>query len=100
MLVERWSAGEHAAEIARTRAAPVYGPAEPGPFAGGRSITDLDLPKEVSIIFDPLGKISPLIYLAGVGLAFVHTGLAGLFYAVAALMWLIPDRRVAKVAPR
>ena len=40
------------------------------------------------------GKISPFIYLAGMVLAFVSTAASGLLYLGAALMWLIPDRRV------
>ena len=43
---------------------------------------------------DLKAKISPLMYLAGVGLAYVDTWLAGLLYAGVALMWLIPDPRV------
>jgi len=44
---------------------------------------------------DLKGKLSPLLYLLGVGLAFVHVLLADALYAAVALMWLIPDRRVA-----
>jgi uncharacterized membrane protein len=43
---------------------------------------------------DLKGKLSPFLYLAGVGLAYVDTRLSGLLYAGAALIWLIPDRRV------
>lgn len=43
---------------------------------------------------DLKGKISPLLYLAGIGLAFVAAGLAEAMYALVALLWLIPDRRV------
>jgi len=43
---------------------------------------------------DLKGKLSPLLYLLGVGLAFVHVLLADALYAAVALMWLIPDRRV------
>ena len=45
---------------------------------------------------DLKGKISPLVYLAGVGLAFVDTRLADVAYLAVALMWLIPDRRVER----
>jgi uncharacterized membrane protein len=45
---------------------------------------------------DLKGKLSPLLYLAGIGLAFVSTSAAGLIYAAVALMWLIPDRRVER----
>ena len=43
---------------------------------------------------DIKGKISPVIYSAGIALAFVNTTAAGLLYIGAALMWLVPDRRV------
>ena len=45
---------------------------------------------------DLKSKVSPLLYVAGVGLAFVDTRLSGLLYAAVALMWLIPDRRVER----
>ncbi len=43
---------------------------------------------------DLKGKISPLIYLAGISLAFVQVWLADALYAAVALMWLVPDRRM------
>jgi hypothetical protein len=43
---------------------------------------------------DIKGKVSPFIYLVGIGLSFVNTLAADLIYAGAALLWLIPDRRV------
>jgi len=43
---------------------------------------------------DLKSKISPVLYLAGIGLAYVDTRLSGLCYVAVALMWLIPDRRV------
>ena len=43
---------------------------------------------------DLKGKLSPLIYLAGIGLAFVSPGVSYLLYLAVALAWLIPDRRV------
>jgi uncharacterized membrane protein len=42
------------------------------------------------------GRLSPLLYLAGVGLAFVQPGLALALYALVALMWLLPDRRIER----
>lgn len=49
---------------------------------------------------DTKGKISPLIYLAGIGLAFVSTTASDLLYLGAALMWLVPDRRVETTVRR
>jgi uncharacterized membrane protein len=40
------------------------------------------------------GKISPILYAAGIGLSFVTPVIALCFYVVVALMWLIPDRRI------
>lgn len=46
---------------------------------------------------DIKGKVSPLLYLLGVGLAFVSPLAAQLVYAAVALMWLVPDRRLEQV---
>lgn len=40
------------------------------------------------------GRLSPVLYAAGIGLAFVQPVLAALIYAAVACLWLIPDRRV------
>ena len=42
------------------------------------------------------GKLSPVLYLAAIGLAFVHEWLADALYVLVALMWFIPDRRIAR----
>jgi uncharacterized membrane protein len=39
------------------------------------------------------GKISLVLYLAAVGLAFVQTWISLAIYVLVALMWLVPDRR-------
>jgi uncharacterized membrane protein len=49
---------------------------------------------------DLKGALSPFLYLAGVGLSFVNTAIAGLLYLAVALMWLIPDRRVEATVAR
>jgi uncharacterized membrane protein len=43
---------------------------------------------------DVKGKISPLMYLAGIPLAFVSRWLSFGLYVAVALLWLIPDRRI------
>ena len=43
---------------------------------------------------DIKGKISPLIYMVGIALAFVNQWLSQALYVLVALMWLIPDRRI------
>jgi uncharacterized membrane protein len=57
----------------------LQGPASPLRHAVGRDLK---------------GKLSPLLYLAGIVLAFVSTTASEAVYAFAALIWLIPDRRV------
>jgi len=42
------------------------------------------------------GRISPVLYLAAIGLAFVNAAIAEGLYALVALMWLIPDRRIER----
>jgi uncharacterized membrane protein len=46
---------------------------------------------------DVKGKISPLLYAAAVALAFVDAWLSIAIYALVAVMWLVPDRRIEKV---
>lgn len=45
---------------------------------------------------DIKGKISPLLYLAGIVLAFEQPLISGAIYLFIALMWLIPDRRIER----
>ena len=43
---------------------------------------------------DMKGKISPVLYLAAVPLAFVERWIAIALYVAVALIWLVPDRRI------
>jgi len=43
---------------------------------------------------DLKGKIAPLLYLAGIAMAYVATWASDLIYAAVALLWLVPDRRI------
>jgi uncharacterized membrane protein len=45
---------------------------------------------------DRKGKISPLLYLAAIPLAFVNSWIAGGLYVCAALLWLSPDPRIER----
>ncbi|HET8559461.1 MAG TPA: TMEM175 family protein [Marmoricola sp.] len=45
---------------------------------------------------DLKGKLSPALYLLGIGLAYVEPWLGQLPYVAVALMWLVPDRRVER----
>jgi uncharacterized membrane protein len=42
------------------------------------------------------GKLSPVIYLAAIPLAFVSPELANALYVLVALLWLVPDRRIER----
>src|SRR5437667_11534057 len=43
------------------------------------------------------GKLSPVFYIIGFAASFFHPWLAGCIYVFVALIWLIPDRRIARV---
>jgi uncharacterized membrane protein len=57
--------------------------------AGGGSLA-------AAIGSDRKGKISAVLYLAGIGLAFVQTWISEVIFAVVAAIWLVPDRRIEK----
>ena len=44
------------------------------------------------------GKLSPALYAAAIGLSFLSAWLACGVYLGVALMWLVPDRRIERVA--
>jgi uncharacterized membrane protein len=46
---------------------------------------------------DAKGRLSPLLYCAGIGLAFVNPWFGIAFYIAVALVWLVPDRRVERL---
>jgi len=46
------------------------------------------------------GKLSPILYVVAIPLAFVHEAIAGALYVAVALLWLIPDRRIERVLSR
>ena len=43
------------------------------------------------------GKISPLLYIGGIALAFVNPLISIALYVLVAAIWLVPDRRIEKV---
>jgi uncharacterized membrane protein len=45
---------------------------------------------------DLKGKLSPLMYLTGIALTFVAPWMGMAVFVVAALVWLVPDRRVER----
>ncbi len=44
------------------------------------------------------GKISPVLYTAGIALAFVNQWIAIGLYVLVSLMWLVPDPRIEAAA--
>jgi uncharacterized membrane protein len=46
------------------------------------------------------GKSSPVLYLIGIALTWWRPWAAQLIYALTALMWLVPDRRIERVVER
>jgi uncharacterized membrane protein len=48
----------------------------------------------VAVGRDIKGKISPLVYIAAIPLAFVNQLISEGLYVLVALMWLVPDRRI------
>lgn len=47
---------------------------------------------------DIKGKLSPVLYVTAIALAFVRPALSDAVYVLVALMWLVPDRRFERVA--
>lgn len=50
----------------------------------------------LSVGRDIKGKISPVIYIAGIGLSWWNPWLGIAMYAIVAFIWFIPDRRIEK----
>jgi uncharacterized membrane protein len=46
---------------------------------------------------DIKGKISPILYVAGIAAAFVNPWLSIAIYVLVAVMWLVPDRRIENI---
>jgi uncharacterized membrane protein len=46
---------------------------------------------------DLKGKLSPVLYIAGIALAFVSPWVSVALYVLVAVIWLVPDRRIEKV---
>jgi uncharacterized membrane protein len=51
---------------------------------------------EEAIGRDLKGNLSPVLYAIGIGLAFVESWMAQAIYALVALIWLVPDRRIER----
>lgn len=46
---------------------------------------------------DIKGKLSPVLYIIGIGFAWISTWVSGAMFVAVALMWLIPDKRIEKI---
>jgi uncharacterized membrane protein len=53
-----------------------------------------DSPLAIAVGRDRKGKVSLLLYIVAIPLAFVHQALSEIIYVVVALIWLVPDRRI------
>jgi uncharacterized membrane protein len=49
---------------------------------------------------DRKGRLSLVIYVIAIAAAFRLPWLSGVLYAVVAIIWLVPDRRIEKLLPR
>jgi uncharacterized membrane protein len=45
---------------------------------------------------DLKGKLSPVLYLSAIALAFVNQWISDALYVAVALIWLVPDRRIER----
>ena len=59
-----------------------------------------DSPLAHAVGRDEKGKVSVVLYLAAIPLAFIDTRISCAIYVVVAIMWLIPDRRIEKALER
>jgi uncharacterized membrane protein len=59
-----------------------------------------DSPLKRAVGGDFKGRLSPVLYLSGVALAFYMPAISYALYAIVAAMWLVPDRRVEKAMGR
>ncbi|HVS20313.1 MAG TPA: hypothetical protein VHD88_00620, partial [Pyrinomonadaceae bacterium] len=60
------------------------------------SLHDADSVIATALGRDFKGKVSMVIYLVAIPLAFFKSCLACAFYVLVAVMWLVPDRRIEK----
>jgi uncharacterized membrane protein len=46
---------------------------------------------------DLKGKLSALLYIAGIALAFINSWMSVALYVLVAAIWFVPDRRIERV---
>ena len=49
---------------------------------------------------DLKGKLSPVLYVMAIALAFVRTWMADLLFVLVAVAWIVPDRRIERLMAR
>ena len=52
---------------------------------------------QIAVGADRKGKVSMLLYIAAIPLAFVNQWISDALYVTVALIWLVPDRRIERV---
>jgi uncharacterized membrane protein len=56
-----------------------------------------DFPLKAALGRDLKGRISPVLYVSAIVMAFVNEWIAIGIYVLVALMWLVPDRRIESI---
>ena len=56
-----------------------------------------DFPLKAALGRDLKGRISPVLYVSAIVMAFVNEWIAVGIYVLVALMWLVPDRRIESI---
>ncbi|NDV44358.1 TMEM175 family protein [Flagellimonas sediminis] len=46
---------------------------------------------------DLKGKLSPLFYIIGIGMAWVNEWISGAMFVLVAIIWLVPDKRIERI---
>lgn len=61
-----------------------------------RRVQEDHSPLDTALGRDLKGKVSPVLYLAAIPLAFVSPWIAGAIYVLVAVVWFVPDRRIER----
>jgi len=46
---------------------------------------------------DLKGKLSPVLYIIGIAMAWVNVWISGAMFVLVAIIWLVPDKRIEKI---
>jgi uncharacterized membrane protein len=61
------------------------------------AVNGKDTPFAEAVKTDLKGKVSPVLYLAGIGFAFVSPVISDVLFVVVAIIWIVPERRFESV---